>query len=282
MTYQTGAFQYLICVCVLQSKICDLWFVTAQILWEAFFCVSSTLFFSDQRQNHKCLPTSAHKLVPPQMMPSSWTLRFLLIKMTTKTGDLHVDKRHLRYRHEFLKSLLKEERRLHSRKIPCVLLLMLARSPWQGSHHHDWFWWCLICISFAKVRSAVQWLHPLQHKSHPVEARSFERWPSNQRIVLALCSFGRTREGPWHRYRWFLFDALQSLNEFVFLPSPDRGGVEEWLPCQACDSLQWGNHNIQRSCWRAVPTPIWCVVQNGRSQAVLAAVGQHQDPGLLL
>jgi len=49
----------------------------------------------------------------------------------TATGDSPVVK-HSRYRHEFLKSLSDEERRLRSRKIPRASLLTLAASPWRN------------------------------------------------------------------------------------------------------------------------------------------------------
>jgi hypothetical protein len=65
------------------------------------------------------------------MMPSSWTLRLLLFKMTV-TGDLPVANQPSRYLKKFLKSLFKEERRLHSRKIPHALLLRLDMSPWRN------------------------------------------------------------------------------------------------------------------------------------------------------
>jgi len=55
----------------------------------------------------------------------------LLFKMTV-TGDLPVVKKHSRYRKKFLKSLLEEERRLRSRKIPCASLLTLDMSPWRN------------------------------------------------------------------------------------------------------------------------------------------------------
>jgi hypothetical protein len=34
--------------------------------------------------------------------------------------------------------------------------------------------------------------------------------------------------------------------------------------------------------WRNLPAPIRCVIHNGRAQAVIVAVGEYQDPGLLL
>ena len=49
----------------------------------------------------------------------------------TVTGDSPVVKKHSRYRKKFLKSLLEEERRLRSRKIPRVSLLSLDLSPWR-------------------------------------------------------------------------------------------------------------------------------------------------------
>ena len=53
----------------------------------------------------------------------------LLFKMTG-TGDSPVVKQHSRYMKEFLKSLSKNERRLHSRKIPrASSFLPLAKSP---------------------------------------------------------------------------------------------------------------------------------------------------------
>ena len=53
----------------------------------------------------------------------------LLFKMTA-TGDSPVVKQHSRYRKEFLKSLSKDECRLHSRRIPrASLLLPFAKSP---------------------------------------------------------------------------------------------------------------------------------------------------------
>jgi hypothetical protein len=66
------------------------------------------------------------------MMPSLWTLRFLLLYKMTVTGDSPVAKQHSRYRKKFLKSLLEEERRLCSRKIPRALLLTLEMSPWRN------------------------------------------------------------------------------------------------------------------------------------------------------
>ena len=65
------------------------------------------------------------------MTPSSLTLRLLLVRVTATPGDLSVVK-HSRYRHEFLKSLSEEERRLCSRKIPRASLLTLAASPWRN------------------------------------------------------------------------------------------------------------------------------------------------------
>jgi hypothetical protein len=53
------------------------------------------------------------------MTPSSLTLRLLLVRVTA-TGDSPVVK-HLRYRHEFLKSLYEEERRLCKEDPPCVI-----------------------------------------------------------------------------------------------------------------------------------------------------------------
>ena len=70
-----------------------------------------------------------HKLVLPRMTPSSWTLMMLLFKMTG-TGDSPVVKQHSRYMKEFLKSLSKDDRPLHSRKIPrASSLLPLAKFP---------------------------------------------------------------------------------------------------------------------------------------------------------
>jgi len=43
-----------------------------------------------------------------------------------------VVKQHFRYLKKFLKSLSKEEHRLHSRKIPCASLLTLGMSPWRN------------------------------------------------------------------------------------------------------------------------------------------------------
>ena len=87
----------------------------------------------------QCSSASAHKtlelysirrITTNQMTPSSLTLRLLLVRVTA-TGDLPVVK-HSRYRHEFLKSLAKEERRLRSRKIPRASLLTLAASTWRN------------------------------------------------------------------------------------------------------------------------------------------------------
>ena len=64
------------------------------------------------------------------MTPSSLTLRLLLVRVTA-TGESPVVK-HSRCRHEFLKSLSEEERRLCSRKIPHASLLTLAASPWRN------------------------------------------------------------------------------------------------------------------------------------------------------
>ena len=70
-----------------------------------------------------------HKLVLPRMTPSLWTLRVLLFKMSG-TGDSPVVKQHSRYMKEFLKSLSKDDRPLHSRKIPrASSLLPLAKFP---------------------------------------------------------------------------------------------------------------------------------------------------------
>jgi hypothetical protein len=65
------------------------------------------------------------------MMPSMWTLRFMLFKMTV-TDDSPVAKQHTRYLKKFLKSLSEEERRLRSRKIPRASLLTLDMSPWRN------------------------------------------------------------------------------------------------------------------------------------------------------
>ncbi len=73
--YHTGVFPHLICVCVsCKFVICDLWWPRYE---KRFVVTSRHKFLAHQRQNHKCLPTSAHELVPPWMTPSSWTLRFL-------------------------------------------------------------------------------------------------------------------------------------------------------------------------------------------------------------
>jgi hypothetical protein len=64
------------------------------------------------------------------MTPSSFMLRLLLVRVTA-AGDSPVVK-HSRYRHEFLRSLSDEERRLRSRKIPRASLLTLAASPWRN------------------------------------------------------------------------------------------------------------------------------------------------------
>ena len=65
------------------------------------------------------------------MTPSLWTLRLLLFKMTV-TGDSPMAKQHSRYLTKFLKSLSKEEHRLHLRKITCASLLTLDMSPWRN------------------------------------------------------------------------------------------------------------------------------------------------------
>ena len=50
----------------------------------------------------------------------------------TVTGDSPVVKKQSRYLQKFLKSLSKEERCLHSRKIPRASLLTLDMSPWRN------------------------------------------------------------------------------------------------------------------------------------------------------
>jgi hypothetical protein len=80
----------------------------------------------------ECSSTSAHKLVLPQMTPYSLAFRLLLYRMTRNGDCSPVVEQHSRYRKEFLKSLTEEERRLCSRKIPCVSLLSLAKSPWSN------------------------------------------------------------------------------------------------------------------------------------------------------
>ena len=116
--------------CSHRFVICDLWW---PIYRTRFSATAWHKFLAHRRQNHKCSPISAHKLVPPWVTPFLWTLRLLLVKMTTTPGDSPMVERHLRYRHEFLKSLSnsKEKRCLHLRKIPCASLLTLVRSPWR-------------------------------------------------------------------------------------------------------------------------------------------------------
>jgi hypothetical protein len=82
-------------------------------------------------KNFKCSPTSAHKLVLPQMTPFLLAFRLLLYRMARNGECLPVVKQHSRYRKEFLKSLTEEERHLCSRtKIPPASLLSLAKFPW--------------------------------------------------------------------------------------------------------------------------------------------------------
>ena len=45
---------------------------------------------------------------------------------------------------------------------------------------HYWIRWRLLHISSAEVCSTVRLLYPIPHKSHPVEARSFERRSSKE------------------------------------------------------------------------------------------------------
>ena len=90
-------------------------------------------------EHPQCSSTSADKtlelysirrITTNRMTPSSLTLRLLLVRVTA-TGESPVVK-HSRCRHEFLKSLSEEERRLCLRKIPHASLLTLAASPWRN------------------------------------------------------------------------------------------------------------------------------------------------------
>jgi hypothetical protein len=133
-----GAFPYLICVCDLQAQMCNLWFVMIEV-WERVsdtndkkvdptkklhFCVS----------NWQWLPKKKTKMLiklcylKTNMMPSSWTLRLLLFKMSM-TGDCLQVAHHSRYRKEILNSLSEEEHHRHSQKIPCASLLLATQSP---------------------------------------------------------------------------------------------------------------------------------------------------------
>ena len=171
------------------------------------------------------------------MTPSSLTLRLLLVRVTA-TGDLPVVK-HSRYRHEFLKSLAKEERRLRSRKIPRASLLTLAASTWRNLLASDVNQSLITMtgfdgVSFASLLQKFAPLfddYPIPHKSHPVEARSFERRLSKEGSPGGL-SWPRACLDVHERFPNGLavdvwYDMLQSLHVFTLRPPRDLRGVEE-------------------------------------------------------
>ena len=108
----------------------------------------------------------------------------------TVTGDSPVAKQHLRYRKKFLKSLYEEERHLCLRKIPRASLLTLAMSPWRNllASEVNQALITMTGLDGVSFTSLLQKFAPLfddyplqhKHKSHPVEARSFERRSSKE------------------------------------------------------------------------------------------------------
>ena len=174
---------------------------------------------------------------------------------------------------------------LHWQRLHGIIYL-LQTSTSLSSHY--WIRWRLLHISSAEVRSTVRLLYPIPHKSHPVEARSFERRSSKEGSPGGL-SWPRARLDAHEHERFpnglavdFWYDMLQSLHVFTLRPPRDRRGVEEWCPCHDCDSIGGDHRVVSGSRWRDLPAPIRCVVHNGWAQAVVAAVGKYRDPGSLL
>ena len=167
------------------------------------------------------------------MMLSMWALRFMLLQMTV-TDDSPVAKQHSRYLKRFMKSLSKEERRLCSRKIPRASFLTLAASPWRTLLASEVNQALITMTGFDGVsfKSLLQKFaplfddYPLQHESHPLEARSFERRSSKEGSPGGL-SWPRARLDAHERVPNgvpvdFWNDMLQSLHVFALWPPRDR------------------------------------------------------------
>ena len=157
----------------------------------------------------------------------------------TVTGDLPVVKQHLKYRKKFLKSLSVEKHCLCSRKIPRASLLTLEMSPWRNLLALEVDQSLITMTGFNDVSftSLLQKFaplfddYPLQHKSHPVEARSYKRRSSNEGSPGGLswpCTHLDTHKRvPNGIAVDFWYDMLQSVYVFVLWPPRDHRGVEE-------------------------------------------------------